>query len=95
MTALMTYGRFLLYPGEVLRLDTRQTVSVRCEQGQLWVTATQPGIDQALAAGEAASGRGRVLVESAAPSTLLLVPVAADAAEVGLKLLFPSSIHST
>lgn len=60
----MTYARFLLYPGEVLRLDGRRPLAVRCEQGRLWVTAGRDGIDHDLGPGQRALCRyGRILIE--------------------------------
>lgn len=60
----MTYARFLLYPGEVLRLDGRRPLAVRCERGRLWVTAGRDGIDHDLGPGQRALGlEGRILIE--------------------------------
>jgi len=60
---MLTYARFLLYPGEMLRLDGSTPVTLQCEQGSLWVTAGSEGIDHAL-------GRGEQLV---CPSGMILI----------------------
>ena len=61
---MVTYARILLYPGEVLRLDSRERMGVGCEQGRLWVTAGTQGIDHDLQAGQQATGlNGRILIE--------------------------------
>lgn len=49
---MLTYARFLLYPGEILRLDGSTPLTLRCEQGSLWVTAGSEGIDHAFGSGE-------------------------------------------
>lgn len=64
----LDYGRFLLYPGEILRIDARGSLEVICEAGSLWVTGGGQGehcaADHNLRAGEASSAlSGRILVE--------------------------------
>ena len=60
----MTYARFLLYPDEILRFDAHGPLTVRCEDGRLWLTAGEEGIDHALpAGGEVACPGGRILIE--------------------------------
>lgn len=57
-------GRFLLHPGELLRLDLDCRHDLRCDQGRLWVTAGQEGLDHELLAGHSVPcGRGMILVE--------------------------------
>jgi len=64
MVATVTYARFLLYPGEVLRLDNREPLNILSEQGTLWVTVGEEGIDHDLLPGASIScGAGRVLIE--------------------------------
>jgi len=61
---MLTYARFLLYPGEVLRLDSTSTLRVCCESGRLWLTAGGEGIDHDLAADDFAEvPGGRLLIE--------------------------------
>jgi hypothetical protein len=61
---MLTYARFLLYPGEVLRLDSIRTLRVCCESGRLWLTAGGEGIDHELGAGHFAElPSGRLLIE--------------------------------
>jgi hypothetical protein len=65
---MVTYGRFLLYPGEMLRIDAQRSLEVICEAGSLWVTGSGLGenraVDHNLHAGEASSVlSGRILVE--------------------------------
>jgi len=35
MVAMVTYGRFLLYPDEVFRVDGGRSLTIACEQGEL------------------------------------------------------------
>lgn len=61
---MLTYARFLLYPGEVLRLDSTSTLRVCCESGRLWLTAGGEGIDHDLTADDFAEvPGGRLLIE--------------------------------
>ena len=61
---MLTYARFLLYPGEVLRLDGRTPLTILCERGELWVTAGVEGMDHDLKAGQQLRcPNGRILVE--------------------------------
>lgn len=72
----MTYARFLLYAGEVLRLDGRQPLAVRCERGRLWVTAGGEGIDHDLAPGQRAlCVAGRILIEGDGVAAIETAPV--------------------
>nr|MBL8412354.1 DUF2917 domain-containing protein [Dechloromonas sp.] len=69
---MLTYARFLLYPGEMLRLDGSTPVTLYCEQGSLWVTAGREGIDHALAGGERfVCPAGTILIEGS--GTLLVM----------------------
>lgn len=62
----MTYGRFLIYPHEVLRLDCREPLRIQSEQGQLWITVGDEGVDHYLLPGQQLScRRGRILIEGA------------------------------
>jgi len=61
---MVTYGRFLLYAGEVLRADACKPLRVWCEQGRVWLTAGAEGIDHQLAGGEGQDcPPGRLLIE--------------------------------
>ena len=71
MRVIVTYARFLLYPGEVLRVDGRERLAIRCEQGGLWLTAGCEGIDHNLSHGEQAiCDSGRILIEGQGVLTL-------------------------
>lgn len=62
----MTYGRFLIYPKEVLRLDCQEPLIIQSEQGQLWITVGDEGIDHHLLPGQHLfCRRGRILIEGA------------------------------
>jgi hypothetical protein len=61
---MLTYARFLLYPGEVLCLDSTRTLRVCCESGRLWLTAGGEGIDHDLGVDHFAEvPGGRLLIE--------------------------------
>ena len=71
MRVIVTYARFLLYPGEVLRVDGRERLAIRCEQGRIWLTAGVEGIDHYLSPGEQAiCDSGRILIEGQGVLTL-------------------------
>ncbi len=82
MVSAVTYARFLLRAGEVLRLDARESLRLLCEQGSLWVTAGEEGVDHALRNGETiVCRRGRIVVEG--PGELSLAPVEGDSSAGG------------
>lgn len=58
-------GRFLLQPGELLRLDLGRRVGLHCGDGRLLVTASRDGSDHELHEGERIECGGLVLVEGA------------------------------
>ncbi|UCV02223.1 DUF2917 domain-containing protein [Dechloromonas denitrificans] len=61
---MVTYARFLLYPGEVLRVDGGRPVTIACERGELWLTAGRERIDHVLRPGERAQcPKGLILIE--------------------------------
>lgn len=60
---MCTLGRFLLYPGELLRLDLGTSVGLRCDSGRLLVTASRGRGDHELRRGERVECEGLVLVE--------------------------------
>ncbi|WP_428825178.1 DUF2917 domain-containing protein [Azonexus sp. IMCC34842] len=61
---MVTYARFLLYPGEVLRVDGGRPVNIACEQGELWLTAGRERIDHVLRPGERVRcPKGLILIE--------------------------------
>lgn len=61
---MLTYARFLLYPGEVLCLDSSRMLRIRCESGRLWLTAGGEGIDHDLGVGHCVEvSGGRLLIE--------------------------------
>jgi hypothetical protein len=62
---LTILGRFLLYPGELLRLDLGRRVGLRCGDGRLLVTASRDGSDHELHEGDRIECDGLVLVEGA------------------------------
>jgi hypothetical protein len=56
-------GRFLLYPGELLRLKLAGKVGLRCDRGRMLVTAGREGRDHELHKGDRMACGGLVLVE--------------------------------
>jgi len=71
---MLTYARLLLYPGEVLRLDGCEPLTIYCERGELWVTAGVEGIDHDLKAGQQLRcSSGRILVEGDREAALVSV----------------------
>lgn len=91
---MLTYARFLLYPGEVLRLDCIRPLRVCCEAGRLWLTAGVEGIDHDLGAGHFAEvPGGRLLIEGEGDVVLRLeAPHRLDRAVSRLQLV-QSAIH--
>lgn len=82
MVFAVTYARLLLRAGEVLRLDTQESLRLLCEQGCLWVTVGEEGVDHALRSGETIiCRRGRIVVEG--PGELSLAPAEGDSSAGG------------